>query len=194
MPAAFIPPAPERYAARRACRASMSFRCPRKTRSGRNAARLADDHPEKRRMSLMQRLASVGLGRRADTEAPPAAPMPRPARPVPQYERPPQRPQRSQSRRPPARAGLGICAPRAAPQGLDPHGRALLCIIPARTTSSISRLSFAARRTDAKTNSSGPALAFQSGAVWLVQAGHANSIEHTSCFRRYHATHGLPKE
>ena len=33
---------------------------------------LADDHPEKRRMSLMQRLASVGLGRRAEHEAPPA--------------------------------------------------------------------------------------------------------------------------
>ena len=29
---------------------------------------VADEHPEKRRMSLLQRLASVGLGRREDEE------------------------------------------------------------------------------------------------------------------------------
>ena len=48
---------------------------------------LADDHPEKRRMSLMQRLASVGLGRRDEEAEPPQAP--RTARPMPQFERPP---------------------------------------------------------------------------------------------------------
>jgi cell division protein FtsZ len=43
------------------------------------------EHPDKRRMSLMQRLASVGLGRRADeTDAPAAS---RAGRPMPSYER-----------------------------------------------------------------------------------------------------------
>ena len=81
---------------------------------------LADDHPEKRRMSLMQRLASVGLGRRTEeAEAPPA---PRTARPMPQFERPPQRPT---ARHPEGRPGDPVSeyARRAAPQGLDPHGR-----------------------------------------------------------------------
>ena len=83
---------------------------------------IAEDHPEKRRMSLMQRLASVGLGRRVDTEAPPAAPIPRPARPVPQYERPPQRPSaRNPEGRPPE--PVSEYARRSGPHGLDPHGR-----------------------------------------------------------------------
>jgi cell division protein FtsZ len=73
-------------------------------------------------MSLMQRLASVGLGRRAESEVPPAAPVPRPARPMPQYERPPQRPgARNPEGRPPE--PVSEYARRAGPQGLDPHGR-----------------------------------------------------------------------
>ena len=81
---------------------------------------LADDHPEQRRMSLMQRLASVGLGRRTEEAAPP--PPPRAARPMPQFERPPQRPS---ARQPEGRPGEPVSeyARRAAPQGLDPHGR-----------------------------------------------------------------------
>jgi len=66
----------------------------------------------------MQRLASVGLGRRGDNEAPPAAPMPRPARPTPQYER---SPQRHPEDRPPE--PVSEYARRSGPQGLDPHGR-----------------------------------------------------------------------
>jgi cell division protein FtsZ len=50
---------------------------------------LAENHPEKQRMSLMQRLASVGLGRRTDEAEPP--PAPRTARAMPQFERPPSR-------------------------------------------------------------------------------------------------------
>jgi cell division protein FtsZ len=83
---------------------------------------LDDDHPEKRRMSLMQRLASVGLGRRTDEAEPP--PAPRTARAMPQFERPPQRPS---ARHP---EGRGTAEPvseyarrPAAPQGLDQHGR-----------------------------------------------------------------------
>jgi cell division protein FtsZ len=87
---------------------------------------MPDDHPEKRRMSLMQRLASVGLGRRPEEAEAPAAP--RTARAIPQFERPPQRPT---ARQPEGRhldsAGAGDpvseYARRPAPQGLDPHGR-----------------------------------------------------------------------
>jgi cell division protein FtsZ len=70
----------------------------------------------------MQRLASVGLGRRAESEGPAAAPMPRTARPVPQFERPQQRPT---ARHPEGRPADPVSeyARRAAPHGLDPHGR-----------------------------------------------------------------------
>ncbi len=92
MPAAFIPPAPERYARTPRMPRIDELPLPAQNEIRAQRGELADDHPEKRRMSLMQRLASVGLGRRAESEAPPAPPMPRAARPVPQFERPPQRP------------------------------------------------------------------------------------------------------
>jgi cell division protein FtsZ len=123
MPAAFIPPAPERYA--RAPRMPRIDELPLPAQNEIRAQRgeLDDDHPEKRRMTLMQRLASVGLGRRAEADAPVAPPMPRPARPIPQFERPPQRPA---ARHPEGRPSEPVSeyARRAAPQGLDPHGRA----------------------------------------------------------------------
>jgi cell division protein FtsZ len=67
-------------------------------------------------MSLMQRLAQVGLGRRDDAPQPPQPPqtvqqvMPQPKRPM---------------ARPRAPEGMPVSdyAPRQAPQGLDPHGR-----------------------------------------------------------------------
>jgi cell division protein FtsZ len=84
---------------------------------------LPDDHPDKRRMSLMQRLAAVGLGRRE--EAPPAPPQTvRPAMPTVKW------PQRPLARAPEDRHSEGRPADpvseyarRAGPQGLDPHGR-----------------------------------------------------------------------
>ena len=75
-----------------------------------------DEHPQKTRMSLLQRLANVGLGRRdEDTEppiaarasGPPMSPMPPP---------PERRPQRSDDT-------VSEYARRPAPQGLDAHGR-----------------------------------------------------------------------
>ncbi|MSP31245.1 MAG: cell division protein FtsZ [Pseudolabrys sp.] len=120
IPATFIPPAPERTA--RTPRMPRFDELPLPAQNEMRAQRgeLTDDHPEKRRMSLMQRLASVGLGRKPEeAEAPPA---PRTARPMPQFERPPQRPT---ARHPEGRAGEPVSeyARRAAPQGLDPHGR-----------------------------------------------------------------------
>jgi cell division protein FtsZ len=120
MPAAFIPPAPER-----------TMRPPRMPRidelplPGQNEMRaqrgeISDDHPEKRRMSLMQRLASVGLGRKPEeAEAPPA---PQTARAMPQFERPAPRPTARQPEGRPADP-VSEYARRAAPQGLDTHGR-----------------------------------------------------------------------
>jgi len=129
MPAAFIPPQAER----------MPPRAPRMPRidelpvpaqneiRARRGELPQDDHPEKRRLSLLQRLASVGLGRReqdvqeaappppaASVNAPPPAerlpgrPMPRPAEP---------RQEMSQ------KLPISEYAKRSAPQGLDQHGR-----------------------------------------------------------------------
>ncbi len=84
-----------------------------------------EEHPEKRRMSLLQRLASVGLGRRepdhqeAESQGGPrGAPMPAPS--VPAAERLPGRPlpPRPESRQEP----VSEYAKRP-PQGLDQHGR-----------------------------------------------------------------------
>jgi len=79
---------------------------------------LSHDHPEKRRMSLMQRLASVGLGRRDEAPQPPQTAH----QAMPTAKRPPARP----APRPPEARGtdpVSEYARRPAPQGLDSHGR-----------------------------------------------------------------------
>jgi cell division protein FtsZ len=120
-PKAFIPPPPERVALR-APRMPRIDELPLPAQNEIKAQRgeLGEDHPEKRRMSLMQRLASVGLGRR--DEQPEAPPAPRTAQPVPQFERP-QRP--PSARQPEGRPTPPVSeyARRSAPQGLDPLGR-----------------------------------------------------------------------
>jgi cell division protein FtsZ len=119
-PKTFIPPAPERTAAR-APRMPRIDELPLPAQNEIKAQRgeLAEDHPEKRRMSLMQRLASVGLGRRAEEAEPPRAP--RTAQAMPQFERPLRPTARSPEGRPDD--PVSEYARRAAPQGLDPHGR-----------------------------------------------------------------------
>jgi cell division protein FtsZ len=120
-PATFIPPAPERTMRQPRMPRIDELPLPAQNEMRAQRGELADDdHPEKRRMSLMQRLASVGLGRKPEeAEAPPA---PRTARPMPQFERPPQRPT---ARHPEGRPADPVSeyARKAAPQGLDPHGR-----------------------------------------------------------------------
>ena len=120
-PKTFIPPPPERVVPR-APRMPRIDELPLPAQNEIKAQRgeLADDHPEKRRMSLMQRLASVGLGRRGEEpEAPPQAPHT--AQPMPQFERP----LRPSARQPEGRPTPPVSeyARRSAPQGLDPHGR-----------------------------------------------------------------------
>jgi cell division protein FtsZ len=78
-----------------------------------------EDHPQKTRLSLLQRLANVGLGRRdEETEPPIAARASGPAMsPLP--ERKPQRSVAQQMGNEP----VSEYARRPAPQGLDVHGR-----------------------------------------------------------------------
>ncbi len=120
---AFIPPQPER----------MPMRAPRMPRidelplPAQNEIRakrgeLADDHhPEKRQRSRLQRLASVGLGRREEAAKPPLAPRPAAVAPMPGADRLPGRmPRPSEPRHEP----VSEYAKRSMPQGLDHHGRA----------------------------------------------------------------------
>ena len=125
MPAAFIPPPAERPASRTPPRMPRidEFPVPAQNQIRANRGELPEEHPEKRRLTLLQRLASVGLGRR-DEEAQPeparaATPQtidrmpPPPTRPAPQPRTPD--PVSEYAKRPPA--------PQSAHQGLDLHGR-----------------------------------------------------------------------
>jgi cell division protein FtsZ len=83
-----------------------------------------EEHPQKSRMSLLQRLANVGLGRRDEESEPPIAarasgPAMAPLPPLP--ERKPARSvaQQIAASEPP----VSEYAKRPAPQGLDVHGR-----------------------------------------------------------------------
>jgi cell division protein FtsZ len=142
LPRAFIPPAPDRPG-NRAPRMPRIDELPMPAQNELRAQQgdgPAGEHPEKRRMSLLQRLATVGLGRREEAEAPeppvnraPARPAPRPA------ERPAERStERSMDRlpprpapRPPESRGPDPVSDYArrpthqgvTHQGLDPHGR-----------------------------------------------------------------------
>jgi cell division protein FtsZ len=121
---AFIPPQPER----------MPLRAPRMPRidelplPAQNEIRakrgqLANDHhPEKRHRSLLQRLASVGLGRREESAKSPPPARPAAVAPLPGADRLPGRPMaRPNDPRP---EPVSEYAKRAMPQGLDQHGRA----------------------------------------------------------------------
>ena len=83
-----------------------------------------DDHPQKSRLSLLQRLANVGLGRRdEDSEPPIAARSSGPAMPAM-----PSLPERKPAKRSvqdqiAANEPVSEYARRPAPQGLDSHGR-----------------------------------------------------------------------
>lgn len=81
-----------------------------------------EEHPQKTRLSLLQRLANVGLGRRDEETEPPIAarasgPAMTPLPPLP--ERKPQRSVAQQM----ANEPVSEYARRPAPQGLDVHGR-----------------------------------------------------------------------
>jgi cell division protein FtsZ len=82
-----------------------------------------EDHPQKTRLSLLQRLANVGLGRRDEESEPPIAarasgPAMAPLPPLPE-----RKPARSVAQQIAASEPVSEYAKRPAPQGLDVHGR-----------------------------------------------------------------------
>jgi cell division protein FtsZ len=135
-PEAFIPPQPERAAVR-------TPRMPRidelpvpaqnEIRARRGELPPAE-HPEGQRKSLLQRLASVGLGRRQheeeDAEASPRSAQPSlpqsperlAGRPMPRVPEPRPEPVSEYAKRP-APQGAPQGTSHGAPQGLDQHGR-----------------------------------------------------------------------
>jgi len=133
-PQAFVPPVPERPPVRPRMPRIEELPLPAQNqlRASRGDAPERAS-PEKRRTSLLQRLAAVGLGRREEDEVeeapPPApritapipprpAPVPRPIEPraaMPESRVPAPEPVSEYAKRP--------AAPRPAPQGLDHHGR-----------------------------------------------------------------------
>jgi cell division protein FtsZ len=123
-PEAFIPPSPERVSPR-ALRMPRIDELPVPAQNEIRARRgelPPEQHPEKRRMSLLQRLAAVGLGRHEEEEEQsPPVPVRRPSgTPQPGAERLPGRPSpRPDSRQEP----VSEYAKRSSPQGLDQHGR-----------------------------------------------------------------------
>jgi cell division protein FtsZ len=133
VPSNFIPPQPEPVMRAPRMPRIDELPIPAQNQIAGNRGDAGEDHPEKRRMSLMQRLASVGLGKRADE----IVPAPRAARPMPHVERPQQRPtarnpegrhaevRMPENRQPEGRVvdPVSEYARRPAPQGLDPHGR-----------------------------------------------------------------------
>jgi cell division protein FtsZ len=117
MPKAFIPPQPERAVSRTPRMPRIDeFPIPAQNEMRAKRGELPEEHPEKRRMSLLQRLASVGMGRRESDG--PENQAPRMA--GPQHMGTPNRPQMPQAPRP---EPVSEYARRPAPQGLDMHGR-----------------------------------------------------------------------
>ncbi|MBV9559179.1 MAG: cell division protein FtsZ [Bradyrhizobium sp.] len=86
---------------------------------------IEDDHPQKTRLSLLQRLANVGLGRRDDENEPPiAARASGPAMPAMPPLPQPKPKQRTVAEQIAAHESpISEYARRPAPQGLDTHGR-----------------------------------------------------------------------
>jgi cell division protein FtsZ len=140
-PQAFVPPVPERPSARPRMPRIEELPLPAQNQLRASRGDAPDRaSPEKRRTSLLQRLAAVGLGRREDDEAEEApAPAPRITAPIPPRPAPVPRPIEpraastesripAQEPRVPAPDPVSEyakrpAAPRPAPQGLDHHGR-----------------------------------------------------------------------
>jgi cell division protein FtsZ len=130
----FIPPPAERPAAR-APRMPRIEDLPIPAQNEIRAKRgeLPEAAPDKRPMSLLQRLAAVGLGRRSEPTAPqqrPLRPAPRQASqspdrlpPLPTHRAPDSRMPESRAPEPVSEYAKRPTAPRPAPQGLDLHGR-----------------------------------------------------------------------
>jgi cell division protein FtsZ len=124
---AFIPPQPAQSGQRQ--RMPRIEDLPLPAQNEIRAKRERAEGGTEKRLSLLQRLASVGLGRRQNEEEPEAQkPQARPvARPAPVAERPQSPQNRAPDNRPVdplvSEYAKRSAAPRPAPQGLDVHGR-----------------------------------------------------------------------
>ncbi len=113
-PRTFIPPQAERIARGPRMPRIDELPVPAQNEIRARRGEMPDDHhPEKQRMSLLQRLALVGLGRRDQEEPAPRAQAPAP-------ERRPAMPRPAEPRHEPVSE---YAKPRSAPSGLDHHGR-----------------------------------------------------------------------
>jgi cell division protein FtsZ len=134
-PKSFIPPPPERTV-NRPRRMPAIDELPRPAQAELRAKRGEEDpdHPEKRKVSLLRRLAAVGLGRREDQEEPEkpppnvrpvrAAPPPRPAdRSIERAAPPPRPPMPAPPAMPRGPDPVSEYAKRPTQQGLDPLSR-----------------------------------------------------------------------
>ncbi len=123
-PETFIPQAAERAPAR-APRMPKFEDLPMPAQNEIRQARgeTEEEHPQKTRMSLLQRLANVGLGRRdEETEPPIAARASGPAM-APMPPLPERKPQRTVAQQMSTHEPVSEYAKRPVPQGLDVHGR-----------------------------------------------------------------------
>jgi len=116
MPKAFIPPEPERAVRGPRMPRIEELPIPAQNEIRARRGEVTEDHPDKRRMSLLQRLAQVGLGRREEDEAPQSSRSSPPRAP----DRMPPLPS---SRGPEPVSEYAKRAPAPGPQGLDIHGR-----------------------------------------------------------------------
>jgi cell division protein FtsZ len=123
-PETFIPQAPERPPGRTPRMPKFEdLPMPAQNEIRQARGEVDEEHPQKTRMSLLQRLANVGLGRRdEETEPPISARASGPAMP-PMPPLPERKPQRSVAQQIAANEPVSEYARRPAPQGLDAHGR-----------------------------------------------------------------------
>jgi cell division protein FtsZ len=124
VPKAFIPPQPERPMSRGAPRMPTFEELPLPGQNeyrARHGQPIDAEHPEKRRMTLLQRLAAVGLGRREDELDHKPDIRPEEVRAAARERPAPRGPAKLGESRGPDSAPE--YAKRSAPQGLDGHGR-----------------------------------------------------------------------
>jgi cell division protein FtsZ len=127
IPPVFVPPQPERVLQRPRMPRIDELPAPAQRQlRARQGEPVETEHPEKQRMTLLQRLAAAGLGRKVEEPAQSAEPATPPAPPT--FERMPQRPPAPRPANPSLenRGPVSDYAPRAPqgqPQGLDQHGR-----------------------------------------------------------------------
>ena len=121
IPQVFMPPQPERVLQRPRMPRIEDLPAPAQRQlRAQQGEPMEPEHPEKQRMTLLQRLAAAGLGRKVEETAPAEPPA---LQNPPAFDRMPQRPAPRPAN--PAlenRGPVSDYAPRA-PQGLDMHGR-----------------------------------------------------------------------